>query len=258
MSDYTYDEPEPSSAGYESMRSGFITHRAQINYPKRTNNSSLNSSRSKRLVRARVARDYTPYFVFLIVTSAINIACVSYLIVSVETKIGQIISLAKPPRTCTSKEALENQDLNLINSKVDAILSAVTYTIPSQLQSNKQGMINRINMILVEVHHILKHNFVDLKVVMSHNRTINYSSGNKGSSKLDETIRKIHDLSYDLQTIKAPTLPSLPIKTRTVRELPPLAFPTIKGMSNQSTKTNNKKKTTTFHDILTSFRISRV
>ncbi|UBB42336.1 transmembrane protein [Wufeng Rattus nitidus jeilongvirus 1] len=217
-----YEDPASLPSCYGSMDGSRTTYKAtQIRgYDSRARRVRYQGTLSRKSKHSRT----NLYFVFILVTTSINLAMLCYLIIASESLSHTCV--AKTVKPLPRPEPAVTHEYDQVLSNLNTIMHSLTYTLPQVLTANKQSLITRINHFANEMRDTMRLNMLDLSVKLGVNRTIALRTGH---------LSKDHFVSVTSQakTTKTPT--SEPITLLPPRPTRKLSFyPLIKLDNLQS------------------------
>nr|QXU63466.1 TM protein [Jeilongvirus sp.] len=178
-----YEEPNSIPSGYGSLSSRSPVYKAsQV----RGASYYTRSRPIRRLGHVSRSNGNTLiYFVFTIILCAFNLAATCYLIVTTENKVTSCVS---PPRGPKLEGGIGvTEQLDHMASSINTMMTALTYTLPQVLNTNKLSLQAQLNHMASEIREIIKLNSLELDVKLALNRTIQLRTGHKQLQKTNWT-----------------------------------------------------------------------
>lgn len=170
-----YEEPNSGISGYGSLSSRQHIYKAsQIR-----GTSHYARPRSIRRLGSKVStgNGMIAYFVFTIIVCAFNLAATCYLIVTSETRSSSCFTQTKQPKPTGGIEI--SDQIDQLMSSVNTMMTALTYTLPQVLNTNKLSLQTRLNHLASEMRDLIRMNSLELDVKLALNRSILLKSGSK-------------------------------------------------------------------------------
>ncbi|UOL48923.1 transmembrane protein [Wufeng Apodemus chevrieri jeilongvirus 1] len=172
-----YEEPNSGLSGYGSMSNRSHIYKAsQIrgtpHYARPRSIRRLGSTSTR-------GGGVIIYFAFTIVICAFNLAATCYLIVTSEVRPPNCGSGSKESKT--SETMSFSDQLDQMSSSINTMMTALTYTLPQVLNTNKLSLQNRLNHLATELRDLIRMNSLELDVKLALNRSIQLRSGSRNS-----------------------------------------------------------------------------
>lgn len=134
------------------------------------------SNRSVCAMRAKSNTSYGTIVTVMSLTIQIFVFVTTcYLLVTIEGKNDQACRVDGTKVRIDFKELDER--LDQLNTNVNTLMNAITFTLPQVLNSNRGQVIQRINYLMHEIREIMKLNAMSLDVKMGMNKTLNFRTG---------------------------------------------------------------------------------